>query len=160
MTMPGDDSAQRDAERREADRQDADRRDAAQREADRRDAARRDRAQRSVQISGVTGSVSVGDHNTVHSTYHAGAADDEAHRQLLEAIVAFRAGLAQLVVNDRTRALDGELADTEDEIRTAGRAEPGRLARLGRLLAGATSLTSLLASGETLVQRVHDLIGR
>ncbi|MCX5385173.1 hypothetical protein [Streptomyces sp. NBC_00083] len=136
MTMPGDDSTQRD-----------------------RDEARRDRAQRSVQISGVTGSVSVGDHNTVHSTYHSGTADDEAHRQLLDAIVEFRAGLAQLVVNDRTRALDTELAGAEDEIRADGRAAPGRLARLGELLAGATSLTGLLASGEALVQRVHALIG-
>ncbi|MEU3372485.1 hypothetical protein ACFYM2_27715 [Streptomyces sp. NPDC006711] len=134
MSMPGDDSAQRDHAHRDP--------------------------QRSVHISGVTGSVSVGDHNTVHSAYHAGGADDEAHRQLMEAIVQFRAGLAQLVVNDRTRVLDAELADAEGEIRTEGRATPGRLARLGDILAGATSLTGLLASGETLVQRVHDLIGR
>ena len=89
----------------------------------------------------------------------AGAADDEAHRQLLDAIVEFRAGLAQLVRNDQTGALDAELAETEEEIRAEGQAAPGRLARLGELLAGATTLTGLLASGETLVQRVRDLIG-
>lgn len=118
-----------------------------------------DSTQRSVHISGVTGSVSVGDHNKVSSSYRVGGADDEAHRQLLDAIVQFRAGLAQLAANDRTRALDGELADTEDEIRTGGRATPGRLARLGEVLAGATALTGLLASGETLVQRVRELTG-
>uniref|UniRef100_A0AAU2V3I3 Uncharacterized protein n=1 Tax=Streptomyces sp. NBC_00003 TaxID=2903608 RepID=A0AAU2V3I3_9ACTN len=117
------------------------------------------RNQRSVHISGVTGSVSVGDHNKVSSVYRAGSVDDEAHRQLLDAIVEFRAGLGQLVRNDQTRALDAELAETEDEIRTEGQATPGRLARLGELLAGATTLTGLLASGETLVQRVRDLIG-
>lgn len=117
------------------------------------------RNQRSVHISGVTGSVSVGDHNKVSSVYRAGAADGEAHRQLLDAIVEFRAGLGQLVRNDQTRALDAELAEAEDEIRTEGQATPGRLARLGELLAGATTLTGLLASGETLVQRVRDLIG-
>ncbi|KOU39040.1 hypothetical protein [Streptomyces sp. WM6378] len=117
------------------------------------------RDQRSVHISGVTGSVSVGDHNKVSSVYRAGAADDEAQRQLLDAIVEFRAGLAQLVRNDQTRALDAELAETEEEIRAEGQAAPGRLARLGELLAGATTLTGLLASGETLVQRVRDLIG-
>ncbi|MFD7337034.1 hypothetical protein ACFV98_13645 [Streptomyces violascens] len=117
------------------------------------------RNRRSVHISGVTGSVSVGDHNKVSSVYRAGAPDDEAHRQLLDAIVEFRAGLAQLVRNDQTRALDAELAETEDEIRDQGRATPGRLARLGELLTGATALTGLLASGETLVQRVRDLIG-
>lgn len=117
------------------------------------------RDQRSVHISGVTGSVSVGDHNKVSSVYRAGAADDEAHRQLLDAIVEFRTGLAQLVRNDQTRALDAELAETEEEIRAEGQAAPGRLARLGELLAGATTLTGLLASGETLVQRVRDLIG-
>jgi hypothetical protein len=63
------------------------------------------------------------------------------------------------VRNDQTRALDAELAETEDEIRDQGRATPGRLARLGELLTGATALTGLLASGETLVQRVRDLIG-
>ncbi|MFJ8312630.1 MULTISPECIES: hypothetical protein [unclassified Streptomyces] len=118
-----------------------------------------DNTQRSVHISGVTGSVSVGDHNKVQSTYHAGAGDDEAHRQLLDAIVEFRTGLAQLVVNDQTSTLDAELADAEDEIRTAGRATPGRLARLGELLTGATAITGLLASGETLVQRVREVIG-
>ncbi|MGW5527315.1 hypothetical protein [Streptomyces xanthochromogenes] len=128
MTMPGDDSTQRGG------------------------------AQRSVHISGVTGSVSVGDHNKVSSVYRAGATD-EAHLQLLDAITEFRAGLAQLVRNDQTRALDAELADTEDEIRTEGQASPGRLARLGELLTGATALTGLLASGETLVQRVRELIG-
>ena len=117
------------------------------------------RNQRSVHISGVTGSVSVGDHNKVSSVYRAGAPDDEAQRQLLDAIVEFRAGLAQLVRNDQTRALDAELAGTEDEIRNEGQATPGRLARLGELLTGATALTGLLASGETLVQRVRDLIG-
>ncbi|GAA2440710.1 hypothetical protein ACFPFX_06390 [Streptomyces mauvecolor] len=116
------------------------------------------RNQRSVHISGVTGSVSVGDHNKVTSVYRA-AAPDDAHLQLLDAIVEFRAGLAQLVRNDQTRALDAELAGTEDEIRAEGQATPGRLARLGELLTGATALTGLLASGETLVQRVRDLIG-
>ncbi|MGW1866972.1 hypothetical protein ACWCPS_15590 [Streptomyces mauvecolor] len=116
------------------------------------------RNQRSVHISGVTGSVSVGDHNKVTSVYRTDAPDD-AHLQLLDAIVEFRAGLAQLVRNDQTRALDAELAGTEDEIRAEGQATPGRLARLGELLTGATALTGLLASGETLVQRVRDLIG-
>ncbi|MEU9194865.1 hypothetical protein [Streptomyces hundungensis] len=133
MTMPGDDSAP--------------------------PRTPRDAGERSVHISGVTGSVSVGDHNSVHSVYRAGAADDEAHLQLLEAIVEFRAGLAQLVRNDQTRSLDAELADTEAEIRDQGRATPGRLARLGDLLAGATALTGLLASGQGLVERVRDLVG-
>ncbi|MFI6688227.1 hypothetical protein [Streptomyces sp. NPDC050485] len=118
-----------------------------------------DNTQRSVHISGVTGSVSVGDHNKVRSTYHAGGADDEAQRQLLDAIVEFRAGLAQLVANDQTRTLDAELADAEGEIRTDGRATPGRLARLGELLTGATAITGLLASGEALVQRVREVTG-
>ena len=110
-------------------------------------------------ISGVTGSVSVGDNNDVRSTYRAGGGDEEAQRQLLDAIVEFRAGLAQLVVNDQTRALDAELADTEGEIRAAGRATPTRLARLGELLSDATAITGLLASGGTLVQQVREVIG-
>ncbi|MFE9405482.1 hypothetical protein ACFYNY_27710 [Streptomyces sp. NPDC006530] len=138
MTMPGDDSAAPHAPRPHPPRE---------------------TAERSVHISGVTGSVSVGDHNTVHSVYRAGAADDEAHRQLLESIVEFRAGLAQLVRDDQTRTLDAELADAEEEIRTEGRATPGRLARLGELLTGATALTGLLASGQGLVERVRELVG-
>ncbi|MEV5278759.1 hypothetical protein [Streptomyces sp. NPDC051994] len=118
-----------------------------------------DSTQRSVHISGVTGSVSVGDNNNVRSTYRAGGGDEEAQRQLLDAIVEFRAGLAQLVVNDQTRTLDAELADTEGEIRTAGRATPTRLARLGELLSSATAITGLLASGGTLVQQVREVTG-
>ncbi|MFG3284962.1 hypothetical protein [Streptomyces sp. NPDC048111] len=118
-----------------------------------------DAGQRSVHISGVTGSVSVGDHNRVHSVYRAGAADDEAHRQLMDAITEFRTSLAQLVRTDQTRALDGELADAQEEIRAEGQASPGRLARLGELLGGATALTGLLASGQTLVDRVRALMG-
>lgn len=95
-------------------------------------------ARGAIHVTNTGGNVTIGDHNTVTSTV-TGAAPDRDPRQeaLLQAIRKLRADLGGIVPSEQTAALDGELADAEEEIEDLGRADTARLTRLRRALTDA-----------------------
>ncbi|WP_156723093.1 hypothetical protein [Streptomyces apocyni] len=111
-----------------------------------------------IHIKHVQGAFAIGDHNSVVNQPGA-AQPDPAAAELLKAVRELRADLARLNTTDETAALDGELADAEDEIGRTGRAEPGLLGRIGQALTRATAVTGLLASATALSDSVRALIG-
>lgn len=115
-----------------------------------------------VRIGRVEGSAfAIGNDNTVTNTNNSGPSrePDPAHAELLEAVRELRADLTRAVADDRTAALDAELAETESEIEEDGRASTGRLTRLRQALADADAVTAILASGATVAQAVAVLLG-
>ncbi|MEU4080355.1 hypothetical protein DEJ45_13910 [Streptomyces venezuelae] len=117
-------------------------------------------ARGAIHVTNTGGNVTIGDHNTVTSTV-TGAAPDRDPRQeaLLQAIRKLRADLGGIVPSEQTAALDGELADAEEEIEDLGRADTGRLTRLRRALTDAGAVTGILASGVAVGQAVGTLLG-
>ncbi|MHC0434224.1 hypothetical protein ACX6XY_29250 [Streptomyces sp. O3] len=111
-----------------------------------------------VHIRDVRGAFAIGDHNSVVN--QTGAAPvDPAHAELLSAVRELRADLARLNATDETAALDGALADAEDEIGRTGRADRGLLGRIGQALSQAGAVTGLLASATALSESVRALAG-
>ncbi|MGV9340899.1 hypothetical protein [Streptomyces sp. NPDC003688] len=93
----------------------------------------------------------VGSHAHAESHHHAGGASpDPATEELLAAVRELRADLARVRADDRTAALDAELADTESEITRTGQAAPTRRERLRELLTDSQALMSVLASAGAL----------
>ncbi|WP_445529540.1 hypothetical protein [Streptomyces cyslabdanicus] len=87
----------------------------------------------------------IGSHAHAESHHHA-AGRDPAAEELLAAVRELRADLARIRADDRTRALDGELADTEDEINRTGTTGEGRRQRLRELLNDAQAVLSVFTS--------------
>ncbi|MEU7020145.1 hypothetical protein ABZ990_05745 [Streptomyces sp. NPDC046203] len=113
-----------------------------------------------IEIRGVTGNVTVGDHNHVEYTVHGpGVERDPGQEELLAAIRELRADLGRLADPGRMAALDGELAGAEGEIEESGAAGPGRLTRLRQALADAGALTALFASAAAVGESVTALLG-
>ncbi|MBP2584223.1 hypothetical protein J3A78_004701 [Streptomyces sp. PvR006] len=113
-----------------------------------------------IHVTNTGGNVTIGDHNTVTSTGHgAPAARDPQQEELLQAIRRLRADLGGVVPTERTAALDGELAEAEDEIESTGRADAGRLTRVRRALTDAGAVTGILASGVAVGQAAGALLG-
>ncbi|MEU9398645.1 hypothetical protein [Streptomyces sp. SID4985] len=93
----------------------------------------------------------VGSHAHAESHHHAGGVSpDPATEELLAAVRELRADLARVRADDRTAALDAELADTESEITRTGQAAPTRRERLRELLTDSQALMSVLASAGAL----------
>ncbi|MFE9920304.1 hypothetical protein ACFYQA_01615 [Streptomyces sp. NPDC005774] len=87
-----------------------------------------------------------------HAESHHGvpAPGDAAGAELLAAVKELRADLARLRPGEQTAQLDEALAETEEEIDRTGTAGESRRRRLRDLLAGAETLTALLASAATV----------
>ncbi|MGX1883289.1 hypothetical protein [Streptomyces sp. NPDC055287] len=107
--------------------------------------------------------IGIGNSNTVTTTNttnnSAAPPRDPAHEELLLAVRELRADLDRLVATDTTTVLDAELVSTEEEIEEAGRATPGRLARLRDALTAAGPSVEVLASGAAAVAAVGSLLG-
>ncbi|MFP3992390.1 hypothetical protein U9R90_33975 [Streptomyces sp. E11-3] len=113
---------------------------------------------RGIHIGNVQGAFAIGDNNSVVNQQGV-APLDPAHAELLKAVRDLRADLARLNTTDETAALDGELADAEDEIGRTGRADRGLLGRIGQALSQAGAVTGLLASATALSESVRALVG-
>ncbi|MER6011304.1 hypothetical protein [Streptomyces bluensis] len=101
----------------------------------------------------------IGSHAHAESHHGTGGTGDAAAEELLKAVRELRADLTRVRADERTRALDAELADTEDEISRTGTVGESRLQRLRRLLADSEALVSLLASAGAVAGAVAGLLG-
>ncbi|MET8828375.1 hypothetical protein ABZX40_21955 [Streptomyces sp. NPDC004610] len=114
-----------------------------------------------VRIGDVSGSTfAIGSHAHAES-HHGGAgagAGDPAVAELLSAIGELRADLTRVRADDRTAALDAELAGAEEEIDRTGAVERTRLQRLRRLLTDSEALMALLASAGAVATAVAGLL--
>lgn len=88
----------------------------------------------------------IGSHAHAESHHGTGGPHDAAAQELLKAVRELRADLTRVRADERTRELDAELADTEDEITRTGTAGAGRLQRLRQLLTDSEALVGLIAS--------------
>ncbi|MGD6743764.1 hypothetical protein ACOKM3_18180 [Streptomyces sp. BH106] len=113
----------------------------------------------SVSIGDVHGSTfAIGSHARAESHTNTAPQQDEAMRELLEAVRALRADLPRLRDDDgQLRTLDAELAETEGEITRTGRAPATRIERLRALLGDSQAVVSLLASAGTVAAMLGNL---
>ncbi|WP_055566154.1 hypothetical protein [Streptomyces atriruber] len=112
-----------------------------------------------IHIGSVEGAFAIGDGNEVTYYEAGGPVRDRAEEELLSAVRRLREDLTRLSGDDRTAALDAELAATEAEITSTGGAGPGRLARLRTALADAGAGIGVLASGAAVAESVRALLG-
>jgi hypothetical protein len=106
----------------------------------------------SVDISGGVSksTFAIGSHAHAESHHGTGVPRDAAAEELLAAVRELRADLTRMRATDETTALDGALADTEEEITRTGQAAPSRLDRLRHLLQDSQALVTLVASAGTV----------
>jgi hypothetical protein len=106
-----------------------------------------EQAQPHVRIGDVTSSTfAIGSHARAESHHGTTTSRDDHTEQLLVAVRQLRSDLGRVRASDQTADLDAALADTEEEIVRAGRADESRLRRLRELLTDAASLTTVLSS--------------
>jgi hypothetical protein len=91
----------------------------------------------------------IGSHARAESS-QGGPARDAASEELLAAIRELRGDLTRMRVGEQTAELDTVLAETEEEIVSAGQAGPSRLQRLRQLLADSEPMVSLVSSAGSL----------
>ncbi|WP_425830404.1 hypothetical protein [Streptomyces fractus] len=113
----------------------------------------------SVTIGDVHGSTfAIGSHAHAESHTNSAPQNDEAMRELLEAVRALRADLPRLRDDDgRVRTLDAELAETEGEITRTGSTPPSRIERLRALLGDSQAVVSLLSSAGTVAAMLGNM---
>lgn len=92
----------------------------------------------------------IGSHARAESRHGGPAARDEASEELLAAVRELRADLTRMRASGQTAELDTVLAETEEELVSAGQADPTRLQRLRQLLTDSESLVGLVASAGSL----------
>ncbi|MEV7285319.1 hypothetical protein AB0O01_12270 [Streptomyces sp. NPDC093252] len=115
----------------------------------------------SVRIGDVFGSTfAIGSHARAESHHGGGGtgSPDPAVVALLAAIRKLRADLTRVRADDRTAALDAELAGAEGEIDRTGAVERTRLQRLRQLLTDSEALMALLASAGAVATAVAGLL--
>lgn len=91
----------------------------------------------------------IGSHARAESR-HGEPALDETSEELLAAVRELRGDLTRMRAGEQTGELDTALAETEEEIVSAGQAGPTRLQRLRQLLTDHEPLVSLVASAGSL----------
>ncbi|MFI0084873.1 hypothetical protein [Streptomyces bobili] len=118
-----------------------------------------------VSIGSMTGgSIATGSHGTATSYNTTGAGPDPRHAELLASIRELRGALPPVADRSEVDAeLDGELAEAEAEIVTAGTAGSGRLAQLlggvRSWLGSQGAAVGAVASATAVVQGVAQLLG-
>ncbi|WP_409470130.1 hypothetical protein [Streptomyces sp. HC307] len=84
---------------------------------------------------------------------------DESHQALLQAIRDLSEDLKRYPVTSETQELSARLEETEQQVTTTGRAEPGVLDRLRTALEAASGVLGAITSATALGTAVAGIVG-